>query len=82
MKLIAFITLILLTGCATSADHKPLQMSEQEKKDRSTCMDKAKEEMAANPTGYGMESSTANDANFSLREGDLINICMKAKGVY
>ena len=82
MKVITLIALISLTGCAAKSDHNPLQMSEQEKKGRSTCRDKVAKEMASNPTGYGMESSTMNGSNISLREGELINICMKAKGVY
>ncbi|CAG9933672.1 hypothetical protein [Candidatus Nitrotoga arctica] len=82
MKLITLIALISLTGCAAKSDHNPLQLSEQEKKDRSTCMDKVAKEMSKNPTGYGMESSAMNGFNISLREGELINLCMKAKGAY
>ncbi|RFC36659.1 MAG: hypothetical protein DID92_2727743597 [Candidatus Nitrotoga sp. SPKER] len=82
MKLITLIALMSLTSCAAKPDHTPLQLSEQEKKNRSTCMDKVAKDMSSNPTRYGMESSTINESNISLREGELINLCMKAKGVY
>ena len=80
MKLIAFITVILLTGCAAKSDKAPSSMSEQYKNDLAICKKVVAKEMARTTTGSAIDSKA--NTNAALREEELINLCMMAKDVY
>lgn len=79
MKIIVFITLILLTGCAQKSDKAPSTKSEQYKKDLATCKKDVEKEMARTA---GSSNTPLNDTNAELRKDELINLCLMAKDVY
>lgn len=80
MKLIAFIALILLTGCAAKSDKAPSSMSEQYKNDLAICKKDVAKEMARSTAGSAIDSNA--NTNAALREEELTNLCMMAKDVY
>ena len=80
MKLIAFIALILLTGCAAKSDKARSSMSEQYKNDLAICKKDVAKEMARTTAGSAIDSNT--NTNAALREEELTNLCMMAKDVY
>ena len=82
MKLIAFIALILLTGCAAKSDKAPSSLSEQYKNDLAICKKDVAKEMTRTTAGSGIDSNTMNNTNAVLREEELTNLCMMAKDVY
>ena len=80
MKLIAFIALILFSGCAEKSHKAPSSMREQYKNDLAICKKDVAKEMARTTAGSAIDSN--DNTNAALREEELTNLCLMAKDVY